>query len=153
MFDISVSNRITRKPVGLDWEDLSYLDGNRPRPATEAELYKRTTVEDGLLHIAKQALGLPSYRPDMHRLARIVWDDGKWSFAFPNWSTWGKDYPGVIRINSATGSPMLTATFDKEEVKSMFSAGEGQCSTASASAPASPSVFTPASTETAATTP
>ena len=138
LFVLTTSPRIAREPVAVVWgyhmpqgpfftpEGVVMGGDNHGRrlgPANVPDAGGRSqsvqTLEDGLVFMARRALGVSFDREGhWHELAAVVWDDGSWSWASFRWSLFGGEGElGTVYINSAAGSPMVTARFDKETLR------------------------------------
>lgn len=94
------SDRIKKNPLALVWRDAGHIETSVP-------------LETALMRIARN-VHKPQYEPLFHRLEKIAWDDGSWSWASP----WVSAHNGqtTIYIKSACGSPMVVAHFSNSEI-------------------------------------
>lgn len=112
LFVFRGSERISREPVALIWENLS----GRPI-MSGAET--RETLEDGLIFLARQAIGMyQEHGGTHHNLKWIVWNDGSRSWASVSWSNFGgESEPGTLYIGNGQASTYLTVRFEKETMR------------------------------------
>lgn len=113
LFVLTGSPRIDREPVGLVWDNLS------PLPTYVGGRETRETLEDGLVFLARQALGMyQEHGGTHHSLQKVIWSDGSWSWASVRWSTWGGESElGTVYVQGPTGSTYITARFEKERLR------------------------------------
>ena len=138
LFVLTTNPRIAREPVGLVWgyhkPQGPFLTpegvvmggdahGRRLGPANVPGTGERSqsvqTLEDGLIFMARTALGVGYDREGHHhQLAAVVWDDGSWSWASFRWSLFGGESElGTLYIQGPTGSAYITARFEKETLR------------------------------------
>lgn len=85
---------VGKQPVAIEWESLTNEH--------HSWSLKRLPFDEGCAKLLQEAFR-PKYDPEFHKLSKVVWDDGSFSYA----STNANQFEELVRVVSAADNRPL----------------------------------------------